>query len=83
MGTSGLPDIYTLSPRAAYKCNPNSIWIKAMKALYQRVVQRIVGNHLPWQYLNIALQFPLILPCKVVYVLVIPQKEYGILEVEC
>ena len=26
-----------------------------MKALYQRVVQRIAGNHLPGQYLNIAL----------------------------
>ena len=50
MGTSGLPDIYTLSPRAAYKCSPNSIWIKAMKALYQRFVQRIAENHLPGQY---------------------------------
>ena len=26
-----------------------------MKALHQRVVQRIAGNHLPGQYLNIAL----------------------------
>ena len=37
-----------------YRCSVSSIWIKAMKALYQRVVYRIAGNHLLGQYLNIA-----------------------------